>query len=276
VVALLVAGVASFVVVAGRGGDDAGVPTADFESYSLVAAAEQTIAARTVEFDLAVTTELDGIAADVTLSGAVDNESDVMTAAMDLSSVLGLGGSAPVGPDRIEFVLDADAGVVYFGADALGGMVPDSSGWISLDLETLAELGGQSLDDLRGEMFLDPTESARALLDADDVTEVGPETIDDEQTMHYRVTVDVAAAIAATPQAGAELDAAGVELPDSIVYDVWVTEDNELRRAAFELAASGQGVAVSTSVVLDMRTSDEPLAVEIPSDAFDITGLLDF
>ncbi len=95
-------------------------------------------------------------------------------------------------------------------------------------------------------------------------------------TKHYEVTVDIAAAIAALPQA--EIDEAldGLDvpdrLPDTFVYDVWVTADNDLRRVAFDTEIAGQTI----SMQLDMATSDEPLGIEVPTDVFDLSGLLGF
>ena len=51
---------------------------------------------------------------------------------------------------------------------------------------------------------------------------------------------------------------------------MWVTSGNELRRVSFDLAVAGQNVAM----VLDMQASDQPLDVEVPTDAFDITAWL--
>ncbi len=88
------------------------------------------------------------------------------------------------------------------------------------------------------------------------MVEVGNETIDGVDTVHYEVTVDVADAIAASPQAGSKLGEVGVDLPDTVTYDVWVTSDNQLRRASFDVTVADQTVAM----VLDMRPSDQPLA----------------
>jgi hypothetical protein len=265
-VALAVVAVLALVVgalvVADRGGTD----RSSLASFSLVAAAEQAIAADTVEFS--VTVSADGIG-EVTTSGAVDNDTEVMVLSVGLDSIMPLGGLG--GGEVVEMIVDAEAGMLYFGADALGGLVPGGASWISADLGAIAEASGQSLDDLGGELFLDPTESARLLLDAEQVTEIGPETVDGDATVRYQVTVDLAAAIAAIPQAGAELDAQGVDVPDTVVYDVWVTEDNQLRRAAFEIEVAGQSVATT----LEMRASNEPLDVEIPTDTFDLTDFID-
>jgi hypothetical protein len=226
--------------------------------------------ARTVEFDLSVTT---GSYGSVSVAGAVDNETKVASISTNLASLVGLGEDTPFGDTGdIEVLLDGDAGVMYLSADALGGLLPSDAPWLSVDLTALAENEGVPLEDMKDEWFVDPTESARLLLDADNVVEIGPETIDGVDTVHYQVTVDVADALAASPQAGSALGDAMIDVPDTVVYDVWVTADNQLRRAGFELTVADQTVAV----VLDMTTSDEPLVAELPSesDVFDITGFL--
>ena len=207
----------------------------------------------------------------MTVSGAVDNEAGVMTVSSDLSGMLGIDDAIPLDDDSVELLLDSDTATMYIGASGFGELLGTDEPWISVDLGVLAEQAGVTLDDLQAETFIDPTESARLLLDADDVTEVGIETIDGVETKHFRVTVDLTAALAAVPpQLGEEIPE--VELPGTVVYDVWVTADNQLRRAAFDVDVAGQGV----SMVLDMTTSDEPLDVVIPDDAFDITAWLDW
>ncbi|HSP28352.1 MAG TPA: hypothetical protein VLN74_07370, partial [Ilumatobacteraceae bacterium] len=104
--------------------------------------------------------------------------------------------------------------------------------------------------------------------------EIGVETIDGAEVKHYEVTVDVAAALESVPQAGIDPALADIELPDTVVYDVFVTADNQLRRVAFDTEIAGQSIAMQ----LDMITSNDPLGVELPaeSDVFDLTGLLGF
>jgi len=83
--AVLALGLAALVAFAGSGSDD-GADVA--EPYSLIAAAENTITARTVEFDLTVSAS---DLVEVTVSGAVDNESQLVSVTTDLSSLLALG-----------------------------------------------------------------------------------------------------------------------------------------------------------------------------------------
>jgi hypothetical protein len=269
VVAVVALGVAGFVALAGNGsGDGADVA----EPYSLIAAAESTITARTVEFDLTVSAS---DVAEISVSGAVDNDSQLVSITTDLSSLLALGDTPlPLGGGDMTVLVDGATGVVYLDASALGGFLPDSAGWVSIDLGALAEQSGQALDELQNEFAIDPTDIARSLLDTDNATEIGVETIDGVEVKHFEVSVDVAAALAAVPQAELDPSMADIDLPDTVTYDVWVTADNQLRRVSFDTEIAGQTIGMQ----LDMTTSNEPLGLELPADSevFDLTGLLGF
>jgi hypothetical protein len=141
----------------------------------------------------------------------------------------------------------------------------------------LAEQSGQSLDDLEGELAFDPSDIAESLLEPENSIEIGIETIDGVEVKHYQVTVDIAAAIAALPQSEIDdalegLDVPDIDVPDTLVYDVWVTADNDLRRVSFDTELAGQTIGMQ----LDMTTSDQPLDIAVPTDAFDLSGLLGF
>ena len=269
VVAMMALGIGAFVALAGSGsGDSADVA----EPYSLIAAAESTITARTIEFDLTVSAS---DLAEISVSGAVDNDSQLVSITTDLSSLLALGDMPlPMGGGDMTVLVDGATGVVYLDASALGGFLPDSAGWVSIDLGALAEQSGQALDDLQDQFALDPSDIARSLLDTDNATEIGIETIDGVEVKHYEVSVDIAAALAAVPQAELDPAIADIDLPDTVTYDVWVTADNQLRRVSFGTEIAGQTIGMQ----LDMTTSDQPLGVELPADSevFDLTGLLGF
>ncbi len=267
-------GVAAFVALADSGSDD----RADIaEPYSLIAAAESTIDARTVEFDVTVSVS---DLAEITVAGTVDNDSQLMSVTTDLSALLALGDTPmPLGDGDMTLLIDGSTGIVYLDASALGGFLPDSAAWVSIDLGTLAEQSGQALDDRQDEFILDPSDIARSLLDTDSATEVGTETIDGVEVKHYEVSVDLADALAAVPQADLDealggADLPDIELPDTVTYDVWVTADNQLRRVSFATEIAGQTIGMQ----LEMTTSNEPLDVELPAEAdvFDLTGLLGF
>ena len=263
VVAIVALAVGALVAVGSSDTEGVTLP----EPFSLAAAAQNTIDARSVEFDLTVSA---GDVGDVTVAGAVDNETRLVSVSADLSALLSLDTAMPIG--AVELLFDPATDVVYIAADALGGLLPGDSAWVSADLGVLAEKSGTTIDEMQSELFVDPAEWARVLLDSDNVVEIGSETIDGLDTIHYEVTVDVAAALAVSPQAGSRLDEfeLGVDVPDTVTYDVWVTSDNQLRRASFDVTIGDQTVATA----LDIRPSDEPLDARVPTDSFDITGLL--
>ena len=267
VVAVIALGVGAFAALGGGRSDSDGA-----EPYSLIAAAQSTIAAPAVHFDVRLSV---ADLAEMNVSGVVDNESGIVSVTTDLSSLLALGEtSMPFDGGAVTMLLDASTGVLYLDAAALGGLLPSDAAWLSIDLGTLAEQSGQSLEDLQGEFALDPTDIARMLLDAGNPVEVGVDTIDGVDTRHVQVAVDIAAALAAVPQAQVDPSLGELELPDTVVYDVWVTEDNQLRRVTFDLEVAGQGIGMQ----LDMTTSSEPLDARLPdaSEVFDLTGLLGF
>jgi len=269
VVAVMALGIGAFVAFTGGGSSEGGDVA---EPYSLTAAAQGAVSARTVEFDLTVSA---ADLAEISVSGAVDNESQLVSVNTDLSSLLALGDMPlPLGDGAMTVLFDGDAGVLYFDAGALGGFLSGGAAWVSIDLGALAEMSGQSLDDLQGDLAFDPTDIARSLLDTENATEVGVETIDGVETKRFEVTVDIAAALAAVPQADIDPTVPDVDLPDTVVYDVWVTADNQLRRVAFSTQIVGQSIAMQ----LDMTTSDQPSGIELPaeSEVFDLTGLLGF
>ena len=270
-VAVMALGVGAFVALAGGGSNGGDVA----EPFSLMAAAERTVEARSVEFDLTVSAS---DLAEVSVSGAVDNQTDVVSVTTDLSSLLALGDTPmPLGDGEMTVLLDAANGVVYLDASMLGGFLPDGAAWVSIDLGALAEESGQSIEDLQDQFTFDPSEIAESLLDSDQAVEIGTETIDGVEVKRYEVTVDVAAAIAALPQADIDealdgVDVPDIDLPEAFSYDVWVTADNDLRRVAFDTEIAGQTIAMQ----LDMTTSDQAPGLELPTDAFDLTGLLGF
>ncbi len=236
ITAIVALAVGALVAVGSSGGDT--LPPA--EPFSLAAAAQNTVDARSVEFDLTVGV---GDLGDIAVVGAIDNETKLVSVSTDLSALLSLDPASPLvegggdggGDGSIELLFDASTGVVYISAEALGELLPGDSAWVSADLGVLAEESGASLDEIRDALLVDPAEVARMLLDSDNVVEVGSETVDGVDTVHYEVTVDVADAIAAVPQAESKLDEAGVDLPD-------LPDDGHLRRLGHLRQSASTGV----------------------------------
>lgn len=89
------------------------------------------------------------------------------------------------------------------------------------------------------------------------VVYVGEDDVDGQQMRHYEVTVDSAAALDAAGQTGEDAAAASAMMGEEITYEVWLDDDNLMRKIAFEV----QGV------VSEIRTADwgEPMDIQAPS-----------
>jgi hypothetical protein len=83
-----------------------------------------------------------------------------------------------------------------------------------------------------------------------DVEYVGEEEIDGEATDHYVFTVDAAAAAKAQDQPMAP------GMPEELSYDVWLTQDDLMRRVKFELGP--------VAATVDATEWGEPVDVEAP------------
>ncbi|HYH34807.1 MAG TPA: hypothetical protein VD814_06620 [Nocardioides sp.] len=86
-----------------------------------------------------------------------------------------------------------------------------------------------------------------------EVESVGNEQIDGESVEHYVFTVDSAAA--------AEAQGQPVQpgMPEQVDYDVWLTEEDLMRRVTFDLGGVG--------AVLDATEWGEPVDIEAPAPA---------
>jgi hypothetical protein len=153
-------------------------------------------------------------------------------------------------------------------ASAIPGADELPTDWISMDLSNIPG-GDQSFGSLASS---NPLDTAKLFDSAKKVQDKGVEEIDGEKVKHYVVTVDLAAALAASPEARKQFEQLGTDLPDTLDYDVWVTEDNSLRRLAFTMEAVGQTLSTEMTVT-DIGTID-PIVLPAPDDVTDMSELL--
>ena len=246
VVALIALGAAGFAIF-GVGGDD------DTESYSLTAAAEEAGDATGYEYEMDITSDAMGV---MHATVRADVEADRMAMQMDIAGM------------QAAMIMDLRNGVMYMdteGVEGMDGQAPTR--WISFDVSSLG------MDEvLSGGIPDNPLGVTDLFEGAENVEDLGMDEIDGESVKHYRVTVDAAAALDEMPQLEEQLDASGAEMPDTIVYDVWVTEGNTIRRMVFEMDMLGQNVTTDM-VVSDMGDID-PIELPDPADVTDMTELL--
>lgn len=264
VVALIVVGIGALVAFRGDGGGDAVVDVEESSAFSLAAAAEQAAHANTVRYELNMSM---GPLGELSMVGGIDNDAQIMAFTMDVGAILGGEGAG-----QIEAIIDAGNGVMYMSNPGMG--FPTDAAWVSMDLGDLADQSGMSIEDFQDQFAANPLDVAAIFADADSVVDVGADEIDGVAVRHYEVTVDFAEAMAANPQLEQQVDLGefGADFPTEIEYDVWVTEDNQLRRMTFALDMLGQ------EFVVEMNVTDVgvPLDVEFPSadDVMDVTDLV--
>jgi hypothetical protein len=277
-VALIVVGV----VVAVAGGTSE-------ESYSLDAALEDAGDATAAEFDMTITV---GDQPAITMSAAVDSANDVVGMEVEADAILGVSPGFGTAIPAIDVVYDGAEGVIYMRAEAFTDLI-DVFGidveWIAFDLDALAQLGdtadGEVLDDWSDALGDAPFAALDELLDSDDVEEVGLETIDGVETTRYRVAVEEADLLDGFPAIGTmveDLDELlGVPADDladllddasaELGYDVWVTEDNQLRRISASMTIAGQSMT-ATIDISDLGSID--LVVPSDDEVFNLSELL--
>lgn len=247
------------------------------EPYSLEVALDDAAATSSVQYDM---TLFVGDESAFTVEGAVDG--DVVQLGVDVGALMG----AEAAGSTAVIIYDAGDGVLYIQADELipstplDLLIPDL-GWIAIDTGELdledGDEGVDIVDALAGNPLI-----VIDLVDADpsDATDLGAETIDGTETRHYQFMVDVAASVEIPEQLSDLADQFGFDLqiPEGalgeVTYDVWVTEDSQLRRVeiGFEIADE------SISIVVDVLALGGDVEVVVPSsdDVFDLGELFDF
>lgn len=290
--ALLVVGVVALVLIIVGVVVAVASGTSD-ESYSLDAALDDASTATVAEFDMTITV---GDEPPITMSAAVDGDNDVLGMEVSADAILGEAPGFGAAIPAIDVVFDGAEGVIYMRAGAFTDIV-DLFGveaeWIAFDLDALNALGdaaeGDVVDDWSEALGEAPFAALGELVDSDEVEEVGRETIDGVETQRYRVAVDGSDLLDGFPALGTmgqELeDLFGVPLDDAedlddllgdtpaeLGYDVWVTEDNQLRRISASVTVAGQ----SMTVTIDFLDIGGPIDVAVPSDdeVFDLSELL--
>jgi len=251
----LLVGVALFVVVAlGLGAflllrnDDKAA------AYSL----QQAATAASTQQAMAFTLTMETMGQEIVIDAEADNTSGLTRMTMQMDG-LGFGNAG------IKMIVDAPNEVIYISSDLFSAIGLDvASEWIKMDKAFLADSGDDSMFDAANSGNV--LQAGEIVEQASTKEDLGLEEIDGEQLRHYRVTLDLAKALELSPQledSFAELDA---DLPTEVPYDMWVTEDNELRRVLIELDLGATVVKIDQVI----RMLDGPLVIEIPADA-DVT-----
>lgn len=161
--------------------------------------------------------------------------------------------------------------------------------WIKIDIAALSKLSGVDLNTLIQAQSSDPTQALQFVRGAaDDVTEVGEETVRGDKTTHFRATLDFTKAAAEAPpeQQAALKQAADIYGGQKVPADLWIDEEDRLRRMSYTIdlaqlklpqGAATSGPKPTGTMNFNMETFDFGVAVDAaapPADQVTDLGAL--
>jgi hypothetical protein len=168
---------------------------------------------------------------------------------------------------RLAVTLAAGEGQIDAVADlaaepALYVKLPFAKGWLKLDVEKAAQ--EHDLGDLSPAQW-NPQELLSSLKEVGDSTKVGEEELDGVRTTHYRVDVDPKKLIEKQPEAQRKAAEKGLEQSgiDTVPVDVWIGDDDLLRRISLHLDGSG-ATPFSLEARLDLSGYGGDVHVDLP------------
>jgi hypothetical protein len=146
-------------------------------------------------------------------------------------------------------------GIMYVSAGSLTG----GKFWKLDPSDKNNPLGASGLGDLLDQM--DPVKAVEAVRPAiEKVTFVGNEDVDGRSLDHYTLTVDPETALKSLG-GGSMTQGAQGEVPDSLVYDVWLDDQGRTGKVSMDLPVGGS----STSLDINMTDFGEQVDIEAPS-----------
>jgi hypothetical protein len=221
--------------------------------YSLKAAAKVAGAATNVAFE----TTTDSGTGPITMKGRMDTAAKLMTGTAKINAL---------GDQEVTYFFDLSKLVMYMDASAFGtGAGAPPTKWVSLDLTIVPGLKDAFQSFAGG----NPLEAARLFTDANEVKVVGVESVNGESLKHYAVTVLTADLKVKAPDLFKQFDKNGVKFPDQVVYDVWVSKDNQLRRVKYEMKINDQ--TVSSDTTYTAIGAIDAIVLPDPSDVTDVS-----
>ena len=187
--------------------------------------------------------------------------------------------SFPGLPGGLEMEMIVDGSMLYMRMPQLQQMGGAPTEWLSMDMSTVVPGYEQLLE--MGAGRNDPANAFGYLQGAENVDEVGAETVNGVETTHFRGSVDLADAITQVPKdmrrdmrlvvEQMREQAGTLTMP----FDIWIDDDGLLRRMVFAMQAEGDVAgAFSMTTTMDVTEYGNEFELEIPP-ADEVTDLTD-
>ena len=254
----------------------AGCGAEDLSTASIAEAAEVTEAEGGMRIAISQTLTLPGAGRVATTgTGVMDTARQASHLTMKVTSA----------PDVIVGAFDksdlsteviTDHAVVYTHSAQLSQLLGAGRKWVRIDAAKVGEAVGVDVSALT-QSGQDPTQAVSQLKAVgEDVEKVGRETVRGVATMHYRATVDLRRAL--TPAAGgaAARDRLIEQLGTSTVpVDVWIGEDDRVRRLTQKLSLKGGGGPSEIEQRFELYDFGADVDIKVPRarEVADITDL---
>jgi hypothetical protein len=235
----------------GGGGKKSDAVGANMTPVAFVkSAAAKTAQAKSEHAALDGTVDVAGQAATVSGEGDFDNTARQGSMHVDFN-VAGLTGT-------IDEVLDGTT--IYMKSPLFADGLPKGKTWLKLDLQKAGAAKGIDFSAL---LTQNPAQALAQLQSTGQVHEVGDETIDGVDTVHYTGKIDPAK----VPQ-GAKIQAlTGAKYGP---YDLWIgKDDGYVRRVklSYSLLPSGATKREAIAMTMNFSDFDKSVSVSVPSDA---------
>lgn len=237
------------------GGDGAEVLAATLDATAQVTTARTRVTSTSATPDGEVT---------VTAEGVQSGGDAQLTMQLSGPQVTGPGGAQM---DDIDVIL-LD-GVMYQRFPMLTEALGSDAQWLRLDLESL---GPEFADVYEAAESSDPAQQLDVLEQAGDVTVVGQEEIGGVATTHLQVVVTMRAALAAQGLDPSTFDDSGIDPDEPVLYDLWVDEDDRMRRMESEVDVDG----MSSRTTMEVLEYDIDVSITAPpaEDTIDFDVLM--
>jgi hypothetical protein len=258
------------VVLAGCGGDAV--------SFDPAASAATTVDAKSAKLAFDTSIEGGGQTLHMTGSGAADLENRRARMIFDVGDLLS-GSGLPASPNE-QWTILSDGFVVYMNAPTLARQLPGAKEWLKLDVAKLAKTRNIDVGQFRQLTQNDPTQMLEYLrATSGKIDEVGEEDVRGVPTTHYRAKVDLDKVAEQAPPKLRKAFRASIQslkrgiASGEIPVDVWVDEQNRVRRLQEHLTVAGGGRIAFSVDFFDFGT---PVSVSAPppADTLDLAQVL--
>jgi hypothetical protein len=262
--------VATATLVAGCGGGGHAVA---LDPVAAAATKTQDAGAARIRYTLGFTVPQLGRTIRINGNGVIDGTSGI--ANFDLGSAF-QGSGLPAGSSVTEIYLKQGADyVIYMQLGALAAQIPGGKQWMKLDLSKLGKSAGLDMNQVMSGSQLQPADILSMLkTEGATIRTIGTETLAGAPTTHYRVTIDMAKALAAKGLSSPMLAGLAAQMP-TIPEDVWIGSDGLVRRVSLSYAFNEHGKSLRIAMSMDIYDYGVDLTIAAPpsDEVYDATQL---